>query len=102
MIEKMNSYTSSSGNVFEDLGFEKEEAANLLIRADLLIEIREYIRESGMSLNEAAEFFGTTKSRISDLKQARVQKFGIDYLVNMLAKIGKGVKVEIIDLPNAA
>ena len=98
----MSNRIGPDDNIFEALGFEKKEAANLLIRADLLIEIREYIRENDMSLNEAAAFFETTKSRISDLKQARVQKFGIDYLVNMLSKMGKGVKMEIVDLPKAA
>ena len=95
-------FTRSTGNVFKDLGFDGDEAANLLVRADLLIEIKRYIHENNMSLIEAAEFFGVGKGRISDLKQSRVHKFSIDYLIGMLAKIGKGVRVTIYDLPRAA
>lgn len=31
-----------SENVFEDLGFEAEEAANLKVRADLMLDLRRY------------------------------------------------------------
>jgi predicted XRE-type DNA-binding protein len=34
----------STGNVFRDLGFPREEAENLKIRADLMIQIGKVIR----------------------------------------------------------
>ena len=34
-----------SENVFEDLGFNAEEAANLKVRADLMLDLRNYIEE---------------------------------------------------------
>src|SRR6266403_462740 len=37
-------FTRGSDNVFEDLGFNPEEAANLKIRADLMLDLREYIQ----------------------------------------------------------
>src|SRR4030066_1230958 len=39
--------TRSSGNVFADLGFDKETAENLRIRADLMIELRDVIQRKG-------------------------------------------------------
>ena len=36
--------TRGSDNIFEDVGFGAEEAANLKIRADLLLDLRDYIR----------------------------------------------------------
>ena len=41
--------TIGSHNVFLDLGFEPEEAENLLIRSDLMLDVRRYIRQNGMN-----------------------------------------------------
>ena len=35
--------TASTGNVFRDLGFRREEAAHLLVRADLMIQVQKLI-----------------------------------------------------------
>lgn len=85
-------------NIFEVLGFEGEEAANLLIRSQLMGEIKQYIRDKEMSLRAAAEHFGTSHPRISDLMQGRIDKFKIDYLIGLLSKTGKRVKIQIEDL----
>ena len=55
----MNS-TIGSHNVFLDLGFEPEEAENLLIRADLMINLESHIKAYGWNEEEAAAFFGET------------------------------------------
>jgi hypothetical protein len=39
--------TPSTGNVFRDLGFSKEESEHLLVRADLLIRFRRPSRRDG-------------------------------------------------------
>lgn len=85
----------SEGNVFRDLGFEKEEAANLKIRADLMIKLRRYIKEEGLRQEDAAALFGVTQPRISDLVNRKINKFSIDTLVNMLATVGMTVEVDI-------
>ena len=36
---------TGQSNVFEDLGFEPEEAANLKIRADLILDLQKYIKK---------------------------------------------------------
>ncbi len=84
-------------NLFEVLGHSPEEAANLLVRSKLVGELRQFIREKDMSLRKAADFFGTTHSRINDLMQGRIDKFGIDYLINLLARTGKRVTIHVED-----
>ena len=42
----------TTDNIFEDIGFDKQEAANLKVRAILLIEIKEYIRRFIIALYE--------------------------------------------------
>jgi predicted XRE-type DNA-binding protein len=83
-----------SENVFEDLGFEAEEAANLKVRTDLMLDLRRYIQERGWTQAEAATFFGETQPRISNLLKGEVSRFSIDKLINLLARAGLEVRVE--------
>lgn len=86
--------TLGSDNVFEDVGFEAAEAANLKIRADLLLDLRQYIQARGWTQAEAATFFGETQPRISNLLKGEISRFSIDKLINMLARAGIRVRVE--------
>ena len=83
-----------SDNVFEDLGFAAEEAANLKVRADLLLDLRRYIHERGWTQAEAATFLGETQPRISNLLKGEISRFSIDKLINLLARAGLEVQVE--------
>jgi predicted XRE-type DNA-binding protein len=80
--------------VFEDLGFAAEEAANLKVRADLMLDLRRYISERGWTQAEAATFFGETQPRISNLLKGEISRFSIDKLINLLARAGLEVHVE--------
>ncbi len=84
-----------SSNIFEDLGFAPEEALNLKIRADLMLNIRRFIQSQGWTQKQAALFFGETQPRISDLMNGDIERFSIDKLVIMLAKAGIDVKFEV-------
>jgi predicted XRE-type DNA-binding protein len=84
-----------SDNVFEDLGFAPEEATNLKIRADLMLDLRQYVQERGWTQAEAAVFFGETQPRISNLMKGEISRFSIDKLINMLARAGMRVRVEV-------
>ena len=83
-----------SDNVFEDLGFKAEEAANLKVRADLMLDLRRYIQERGWTQAEAASFLGETQPRISNLLKGEISRFSVDKLINMLARAGIQVRVE--------
>jgi predicted XRE-type DNA-binding protein len=81
----------SSGNVFADMGFPREEAAHLLIRADLMIHVTGLIEERGLTQKSAAKLLGVTQPRISDLVRGRIELFSIDTLVDMLSRLGVAV-----------
>ena len=89
------SVTHGQDNVFVDLGFDAEEAANLKIRADLMLDLRQYIQDRGWTQAEAAVFFGETQPRISNLMKGEISRFSIDKLINMLARAGLRVRFEI-------
>ncbi len=87
--------TPSTGNVFEDLGFAPEEAANLAVRSALMGRVREMIEQEGLTQARAARQFGVTQPRISDLVRGKIELFSIDALINMLAAGGHRVEVEV-------
>ena len=84
-------------SVFNDLGFNKAEAANLKIRAALMNAIEEQLEKKGMTQAKASKLLGVSQSRISNLKRGKMHLFTIDTLVNMLIKLGKPVYVVIDD-----
>jgi predicted XRE-type DNA-binding protein len=90
-----NEITPSSGNVFEDLGFEDGEAENLRVRARLMAPLERYVRERDLTQREAAKELDTTQARISELVNGKVQAFSIDALVNMLSRAGLEVNIDV-------
>lgn len=85
--------TRSSGNIFVDLGFGREEAERLRIRSALMGTVRELIEIRGLTQTQAAKLFGVSQPRISDLVRGKIGLFSIDTLVDMLAS--GGVRVEL-------
>ncbi len=83
----------SSGNVFKDLGFPAEEAAHLLIRADLMIQLTQILKKRSLTQVRAARLLGVSQPRVSDLVRGRIDLFSIDSLVEMLASLGVSVSL---------
>ena len=93
--EKTFNVLLGDDNVFEDLGFEAEEAMNLKVRADLMLDLRSYIQKREWTQKEAAEFLGETQPRISNLMNGEISRFSVDKLINLLGKAGMEVKVTV-------
>ena len=85
--------TPSTGNVFRDLGFPKAEAEHLLVRADLLIQLQKAIASRGLKQAAVAKVLRVTQPRVSDLLRGRIDLFSTDTLIDMLARLGIGVRL---------
>lgn len=85
----------SSGNVFADLGFSAEEAQNLKVRSDLMIEISKLIEARGLTQAAAAKLLGVTQPRISDLVRGKIDRFSVDTLIEMLGHAGATVSLVV-------
>jgi len=85
----------SSGNVFADLGFDAEEAANLKLRSQLMIAADKALMEKKLTQQAAAKTLGISQPRVSDLLRGKAEKFTIDSLVNILTKLGHEVTLRI-------
>lgn len=84
----------SNGNVFSDLGFEPGEAAILQMRAKLMSDLRMRIEASGMTQTEAAHKLGIAQSRVSDLMRGKWEKFSLEMLITLEARLGRQVHLE--------
>ena len=83
----------AKANVFKELGFDPEESENLLVRADLMIELSRLIESKEWTQVEAAEIMGVSQPRISDLVRGKIDRFSIDTLVSMLGSAGIKVRI---------
>jgi predicted XRE-type DNA-binding protein len=84
-----------SGNIFRDLGFPPGEAQNLIMRAELMVKIEQFVRKSGMTQKEAARLIGITQPRLNLLLKRKIDLFSLDALVNMVARAGMQVKLTV-------
>ncbi len=85
----------STTNVFTDLGFGEDEAQNLQIRSDLMIEITKLIEARGLTQTAAARLLGVTQPRVSDLVRGKIDRFSVDSLIVMLGHAGADVTIVV-------
>ena len=84
-------------SVFDALADTPAEAANLTARADLLVHIRERVRSWGLPLEQVAPRLGLTRPRLSDLMNAKLDKFSLDALVNIATAAGFVLRIQLDD-----
>jgi len=75
--------TSENSNVFEDLGFNSQEASKLKIKAQLMCQISEWIKENQLKQGDASHLLRITRPRVSDVMSGKSGKFTIDALIDM-------------------
>jgi predicted XRE-type DNA-binding protein len=86
--------TKSSGNVFVDLGFDPAEAAVLQMRSNLMSDLRLYIEKQKLTQAEAAKRLGIAQSRVSDLVRGKWDRFSLEMLITLEARLGRTIRVE--------
>jgi predicted XRE-type DNA-binding protein len=86
--------TPAGRSVFYDL-FPAEKAAEMEIRAQLLIGLEQWLEKSGMTQAAAAKVLGITQARVSDLKRGKIDRFSMDLLVRPAARAGLKPKLNL-------
>lgn len=87
--------TSENANIFKDLGFNPREAAKLKIKAQLMCQISEWIKEKQLKQEEASHLLHITNPSLSDVMLGKSEKFTIDALIDMLERTGKHVTLQV-------
>ena len=85
---------NSSGNVFVDLGYSPDEAAILQMRADLMADLRKFIKAKKLTQAKAAQILGVSQSRVSDLTRGKWEKFSLEMLIILVTKAGMRVSLK--------
>ena len=94
MSEKLR-ITRGSGNVFRDIGFSKDEAENLKLRAELMMRIEDFYEKSGMTQGQVAKALGLTTPRFNALLKGKITLFSLDALVNIVTRAGMSVRLQV-------
>ena len=85
---------NSSGNVFIDLGYSPDEAAILQMRADLMADLRKFIKAKRLTQAKAAEILCVSQSRVSDLIRGKWGKFSLEMLITLATRVGMRVTLK--------
>ena len=93
--DRTSHVTPVGGNIFRDLGFPPAEAENLKVRSDLMSALQNLMSERGLTQVQAAKLFGVAQPRVSDLCRDKIDRFTVDTLINMLARAGIRVRLQI-------
>jgi predicted XRE-type DNA-binding protein len=87
--------TPAGRSVFCDL-FPPEKAAEMEMRAQLLMGLEQWLERSRMTQAEAAKVLGVTQARVSDLKRGKINRFSMDLLVRLAARAGLKPKLKLV------
>ncbi len=75
-----------------------EEAENMKLRSALMSTLKDHLIRTGMSQAQAAQLFGVTQPRISDLMRGKINLFGLDALVNMASAAGFHIEIRVLEV----
>jgi predicted XRE-type DNA-binding protein len=81
-----------TGSVFRDLALSAEESEDLVVRANLLMQLQKTLTGRGLTEARAAMLLCVTQPRVSDLLRGRIDLFSTDNLIDMLARLGVHVR----------
>lgn len=82
-------------SVWDALEDTPEVAENMKIRSVLMMALQAQVRRWDVSQAEAASRIGVTQPRLNDLLRGRIDKFSLDALVNMVARAGLTLQIEV-------
>lgn len=82
-----------SGNVFADLDL--ADADELLVKADLVIQIRDLIGARGLTRQTATRLLGISQSELSALIRGQLDDFPMGRLLRFLNALDRDVRIVV-------
>lgn len=87
--------TQSSGNVFEDIGFDAIDAEELAAKSDLIALLARAMRLRRLTQREAAALCGTDQPTLSKVLRGRLESVTIDRLASWIMALGGDVRISV-------
>jgi predicted XRE-type DNA-binding protein len=75
-------------NVFEQIGFSREEAAALKMKSELLSQIIKAIKKRGYTQVYLQKRLDESQPRVSDLMTGKISKFSLETLIMYAEALG--------------
>ena len=72
-----------------------QETASLKARSKLMMELSEIINTRKLRQKDAADLFGVTQPRISDLTRGKIHLFSLDMLMDMASTAGMRPEISV-------
>jgi predicted XRE-type DNA-binding protein len=86
---------TGSGNVYEDLGM--ENAAEMLVKAQLASTLQEIITSRNMTQTQAAEIMGLPQPKLSRLLKGQFRGISEFKMMDCIARLGRDIQIVIDD-----
>jgi predicted XRE-type DNA-binding protein len=84
-----------TGNIFEDLGFSAEEAAQFKMKSDIFLAIRSTIDAAGHTQRDPCRILDEHQPQVSNLLNGRSSEFSIDKLLRYANRLGLKMTLKI-------
>jgi len=85
--------TETFTNVWDALEDDPATRESLKVKSQMMIDIEQHIKSLGITQAQAAQKLGVSQPRISDLVNGKIDRFTIDMLITMLARLGLHVEL---------
>ncbi len=82
-------------SVWDALEDSPAEAANMRLRSELMVAVKQAVAGWGMTQAEAARRLEVTQPRLNDLLRGRIGNFSLDALILLAERAGLSVRVQI-------
>lgn len=82
-------------NVWDALEDDPAERESLKVKSQMMIDIGQHIKKIGITQAQAAQKLGVSQPRVSDLVNGKIDRFTIDMLITMSARLGLHVELII-------
>jgi predicted XRE-type DNA-binding protein len=80
-------------NVLADLGF--EDAEELAAKATLALKVNQILTERGLTQVEAGELLGMPQSKVSQIKNYKLQNISLERLMQALVALDQRVEIVV-------
>ncbi len=84
----------TKGSIFNEL-FSSEEAADLELRSQLLVAIREFAHMRDLTQADLASILRVSQARVSDLLSGKLEKFSVSMLIKFTMRIGLHIQIVV-------
>jgi predicted XRE-type DNA-binding protein len=87
--------TTSFTSVWDAISDTPQETASMKARSKLMMALSDIISQRQLRQKDAAELFGVTQPRISDLLRGKIHLFSLDMLMDMASTAGMSPEVSV-------